>query len=146
MNKSIIVIVAIILVSMGYGAGKYANPAKVETKIVEVEKEKIVVKTNVVVKTKEIKRPDGTVITETDTTDKSTTATDIDKEMSNTNLVINAKPNYMVSGVMGSNTSNVDFSYGVKLDKRAVGNLFAGGMVMKNSKDTFVGISVGYEF
>lgn len=146
MNKKLLVISAIILVSMGYGAGKYANPAKVETKIVEVEKEKIVTKTNVVVKTKEIKKPDGTTIIITDTTDKSITATDIDKEMSSTNLTINAKPNYMVSGVMGSNTKNIDFSYGVKIDKRAVGNLFAGGMVMQNSKDTFVGISVGYEF
>ena len=146
MNKKVIAISAIILLALGYVAGRFTTPAKVETKVVEVEKEKVVTKTNVVTKTKEVTKPDGTIIKETETEDKSVSKTENTKENTST-VVVTSKPRNIVGGLYGKNTKDFDASYGGSFAKRISDtDLFGSLTVIKQPNELFVGIGLSYEF
>jgi hypothetical protein len=129
------IVVGAVVMGIGYGIGRYLQPASV----VEVEKlvEKERVKTITV--TKEITKPDGTKIKETkDITD---TKKETDTEKSKT--VIADKPDWFIVGGYGL-TQN---AYTANVNRRILGNLFLGayGTYSELSKIN-AGLTIGYEF
>jgi hypothetical protein len=140
------------LLVLGYGVGKFSNPAKVVTKTeykeiikeVEVKKEQ----KNIVVYTKKTIKKDGTIIEEKKEEDKSTTYQDTKKEsrkeLASSNITIR-DIGLSVHAVALQNLEHSDREreYGVFVKKRVFGNISVGGLV--TDKKT-IGLSVGMDF
>src|SRR5271157_5250451 len=92
LTKKVLVASGVFLI--GLAIGRFTLPAKVvvkevvKTEIVEVEKKDTATQNNKVQIVTETKKPDGTVVTETKTVDKSTIETKDDTN-TNTNIVSN---------------------------------------------------------
>lgn len=144
-------LIGLLLLGVGYGAGKFSNPAKVVTKTeykevikeVEVKKEQ----KNVVVYSKKTTKKDGTVIEETKTQDKSTTYQDktseSKKELASSTITTRDLGLSVHGLVMQKIDEPQGREYGVFVKKRVVGNISVGGIV--TDKKT-VGLSVGLDF
>lgn len=130
-----IVITGGICLLIGAGLGAYLFP---QTKIETVEKEKEVVRKDIVTVVKEVIRPDGTKETTSTTTDKS-------RENKDSTLVSKIKQSsYLISvSAATSDTKLQDIEYGLQVQKRIFGPLFLGATI--NTKKS-VGLSVGMEF
>lgn len=127
-------IISTIALLIGAGLGSQLFPT-VNTKEVEVEKERIV--KDVVTVTKYITRPDGTTESTTTTTDKSKES----KQATNTKLTL--APDWHVS--VAANTNNIalnDLRYTLQVERRIIGSLFVGANL---STDKTVGLSLGFE-
>jgi len=135
-------LIGLILLALGYGLGRYIQPAKIETKIEQVVKEVEVVKKNIVVKERIIKQKDGTEITERTTEDRSTETTDKKSESSSSTVVTNKKPDWRVNA-LGALNKDRDITYGLQVERRILGNISAGVYGMT---DKTIGLSVGMEF
>lgn len=134
MNNTVKVAIGILLaIVLGYGVGRLSAPEK----LVEVEKEVIKERRDVVTVYKEVKRPDGTVEKESTTVDKS--QYDSARESSKT---VETRSQWLVSAIAFK-----DNKYGAKVDRRIVGNIFLGlyADVDKN-RNTNVGAGVTLEF
>lgn len=135
-------LIGLILLALGYGLGRYIQPAKIETKIEQVVKEVEVVKKDIVVKERIIKQKDGTEITERTTEDRSTETTDKKSESSSSTVVTNKKPDWRVNA-LGALNKDRDITYGLQVERRILGNISAGVYGMT---DKTIGLSVGMEF
>lgn len=136
------VLAVILLLALGYGMGRYVQPAKIETKVEQVVKEVEVVKKDVVIKERIVKQKDGTEITERTTEDRSTETTDKKSESSSSTVVINKKPDWRVNALGAVNVDR-KASYGLQVERRILGNISAGVFGLT---DKTVGLSVGMEF
>lgn len=144
-------LIGLLILGVGYGAGKYSNPAKVVTKTeykevireVEVKKEQ----KNVVVYTKKTTQKDGTVIEESKSEDKSTTyqdrKTEKDTRISSSTTTTRDIGLSVHALVMQDIDREQSREYGIYLKKRVIGNISVGGLV--TDKKT-VGLSVGLDF
>lgn len=143
--------IALLLLGVGYGVGRYAQPAKVVTKteIKEVIKEVKAVEqhNNIVTVTHTVTAPNGTTTTDTTTHDATTIDTN-----THTDMTIAAKTDTTVirdSGLTIQALAVIDIhdynnrEYGVLVKKRIVGNISAS--VMATHKGT-IGIAVGLDF
>lgn len=135
-------LVGLLLLALGYGLGRYIQPAKIETKIEQVVKEVEVVKKDIVIKERIIKQKDGTEITERTTEDKSSATTDKKSESSSSTVVTNKKPDWRVNA-LGALNKDRDITYGLQVERRILGNISAGVYGMT---DTTIGLSIGMEF
>jgi hypothetical protein len=135
-------LIGLILLALGYGLGRYIQPAKIETKIEQVVKEVEVVKKDIVVKERIIKQKDGTEITERTTEDRSTETTDKKSESSSSTVVTNKKPDWRINA-LGALNKDRDITYGLQVERRILGNISAGVYGMT---DKTIGLSVGMEF
>lgn len=144
MNKyakiSVIVLSALLL---GYGVGRYIQPAKVQIKREEVIREVEVVKRDVRIVEREIKRPDGTVERERIEEDRSTETVKKDTDKKDSTLIVNAKPQWKLQGFVGTDGNLASPIYGVGVERRILGPFFLGGYA--NTKKEF-GLSVSFEF
>lgn len=145
-------LIGALLLGLGYGVGKFSNPAKVVTKTeykevikeVEVKKEQ----KNVVVYTKKTTKKDGTIIEEKKEEDKSTIYQDIKKESSKqlaSSTVTTRDLGLSVNVYAAENLEHTERGreYGVFVKKRVIGNVNVG--VMASDRKT-VGLSVGLDF
>lgn len=110
MNSKGITILVLVSGVLGYSLGEKYSAPKTETKIVTVEKD--VQKSNIITKTKEQKRPDGTVETTTVVIDKSI------KEVQTTNTLehtIDKKSRYLRVHYAVLGSPSYDIGYGQRV-------------------------------
>lgn len=142
MNNIFKLILGLVMVGcLGYGIGRYIQPAKVETKEVEVIKE--VIKKDIEIVVREVEHPDGTKERTTTTKDKSveTSKKDTKKEMIVTE---NNKSQWKAHALIGADIKDVSrLLYGAQIERRVLGNLSIGAWGLTNQT---VGVSVGFEF
>lgn len=128
MNKAVIglVVVAIALL-IGYGVGRYLQPARVVTKtqVVTVEHTHTVT----------ITEPNGTTTVTTDTGI-------VTKEKDETTIT-DIKPQWRVSGLAAVSPNTIGMVYGGQVERRILGPIYVGAFGLTNS--TF-GINLGIEF
>jgi hypothetical protein len=145
-------LVGLLLLGLGYGVGKFSNPAKVVTrtefkekiKVVEVIKEQ----KNVVVITKKTTKKDGTIIEESKTEDKSTTYQDKHSESKkeiSSSTVTTRDIGLSVHAMAMQNIGDLEQKreYGIFVKKRVIGNISVGGLVTDQKT---IGLSVGMDF
>jgi hypothetical protein len=145
---STIVGVSLLLLLLGYATGRYAQPARVETKIEQVVKEVEVVKKDVVIKERTEKRPDGTIITDRTTEDRSTETTNKDSKTKESIIVSSEKPNWLVSGGMSLNTEAHSIFTAVA-SRRIAGPIFVSAVINFDQQDirrNTAGLTIGLEF
>jgi hypothetical protein len=117
----------VLLLAFMFGLGRYTAPVKVEEKqIITKETEYI---------TREIVKPDGTIVKETIKKDTAT------KE--NQTIVDNKKAGFKVAIIPQYNFGTKETIYGATVEKRILGNVFAG--VYADTNKT-VGVVVSMEF
>lgn len=134
------IIGGILLLAIGYGAGRYVQPAKVVTKLQTVTNDVVHDHIHTVIQT--VTLPSGEK--------KSTTTIDNDKnETASTNTVSSSvttysKPQWRAQGLAGLNLKSVSTPvYGIGIERRILGPIFAGAYGKNNGE---VGISVSLEF
>lgn len=128
MNKVVIgLITGALALLIGYGVGRYVQPAQVVTKtqVVTVEHTHTVT----------ITEPNGTT---TITTDTGIVTKEKDKT-----AVTDNKPQWKVSGLAAVNPNTVGMVYGAQVERRILGPIYVGAFGLTNS--TF-GINLGIEF
>lgn len=144
MNKYLSALVALLVVAgLGYGFGRYMQPAKIQIKKEEVIKEVEVVKKDVVVVEKITTNKDGTTVVERRTEDKSTERSSTDTRTKESTLVINVKPQWRVQGMVGYRGQLDRPMYGAGIERRILGPVFVGAW--GNTEKQF-GLSAGFEF
>ena len=135
--KNMLIAVAVALI-VGFGLGSQLMP---KTKVETVEVEKEVVRKDIVTVVKEVVRPDGTKETTSTTTDKSKEQ----KSTASTTKVQAAKYHASLSA-SPSDISLSNIRYTLSLEKRILGDIFAGASVSRDNFETRLGLSVGLEF
>lgn len=148
LNKTQIVILSIGLSGLiGYGFGRYVQPAKIQIQEKTVEKEKIEVDHNTVTETHEEKKPDGTIVTDTTVKDLDVDKTQITDTSTTKETITNSKPQWRVQGLIGLSPSTVLApTYGLGIERRIVGPISAGAWGTTNPNNNTVGISLSVEF
>lgn len=142
MNNKTLLITALILTALGYGFGRYLQPAKVITKEVIIEKQVDVVKRDVTTKIKEITNKDGSKITETVIEDRSKETSKKESETNKSTVVINTKPQWRVQGTAKLNKILTPI-YGAGIERRILGPV-SGGIFANTDKE--YGVSLSFEF
>lgn len=137
-----IAIVGLLLLAVGYGTGRYLQPAKIQIKKEEVIKEVEVIKKDIRIVEREITRPDGTKEKERITEDKSQESTKKEKDTKESTLIANKKPDWRVNGLAALNNDR-NVVYGLQVERRILGPISVGAFGLT---DTTVGLSVGLEF
>lgn len=144
MNDLVKIALAILIAAgVGYGFGRYVQPAKVEIKKEEVIKEVETTKKDIVIVEKETHLPDGTVIKEKKTEDKSTEVVKKEEKTKESTVTTNEKPQWKVQALAGLELGTVGPVYGAGVERRILGPFFA-GVYGKTNKE--VGASLSFEF
>lgn len=153
--------IVIILMLVAFGAGRFASPTKVVTKVEEkvVNKEVVKWKTKTVIeetKNKEIiitktVKPDGTVVETKRIVDKGTVSKDsskdsqTEKESSKSKITVEVKekspPSWTISGLARYKDGGVDF--GASAYKRVLGPVGVGVFGIQKGE---IGVSMGFSF
>lgn len=120
------VIAVVVLLGLGYGAGRYLQPADIKTEIKEVVKEVEVVKKDVITKIIERKNTDGSITKETVITDKTTIDKESEKKRDEVVAIINQKPQYRISGGAGFDFKEKEPQYVIGFEKRFWGPVSLG--------------------
>lgn len=133
----------LVLLALGYGLGRYLQSPKEITKIQEVEKE--VIKKDIVIVTKEVKHPDGTVETTTTSTDNSTEVINKNKDVF---ISKNTEKQWFISAGYGRGSALGDTIITASVNRRMIGPYFLGASGTFNTikNDHTVGINIGMEF
>lgn len=144
-------VISLLLLGIGFGAGRFSKPAKVVTQIqtkevvktVEVKQEN----KNVVITTKKTTEKDGTVVEETKTEDKSvvnseTKSDSLKEAKSETITTRDIGLSVQALTLMKINDFN-NREYGVLVKKRIIGNI--SGTIAATNKGTAI-IAVGLDF
>lgn len=138
-------IAGILLIGIGYGTGRYLQPARVEIKK-EVEiKEVEVTKKNVVTHEHIVKDKDGNETIDRTTEDKSTEARNTESKTKESTVITNKKPDWRVNALAALSPDH-DFAnpaYGLQIERRILGPISVGAFGLTNKT---VGLSVGIEF
>lgn len=116
----------LILLGLGYGVGRYLQPAEVRTEIKEVEKQVVKTRTNVVTQIKEVTNKDGTTTKETTITDKTEIVDSTKKSSETLSEVIVTKPQYRVRGGAGFDFDDKMPQYTIGGEKRFWGPMSLG--------------------
>lgn len=131
------VIVLLIGIALGIIAALQFNKPKTIKEEIVVEKEKVVVEEKVVTVVKEIKKPDGTVITETTKTeDRSSVAQNEKKEKK---LDLSYKKDYLLGYQKNLMTNVNSFS----IHKEVINNVYL-GVIANDKSEISVGISIAF--
>lgn len=121
MKTRYVILGLLIAILLGYGIGRYIQPAEVKTETKVVEKVVERVKKDITIVERETKLPDGTVIVDRRTEDKSSETSRSDRSSEQTVTVTKAKSQWTASA--GAKISLNDFkpAYGAKVGYRAIG-------------------------
>jgi hypothetical protein len=135
LTKLSIVLVALVI---GYAVGRHLQPAKIETREVVKEVEKI--KRDVVIVEKKITRPDGTIVEEKTTTDKSKSET---SKSSDKRTVVSNRNNWLVGAGIEGQISELTPVYRFEVQRRILGPILVGASART---DGYVGAILSVEF
>lgn len=124
-------LILLISVTIAFAVGRYTKPAEVVTKEVEV------VKKDVVTVVRTVKSPDGTVVRERRTEDRSETNTSREVE------VKSHTPEWKAALMAGYSFKQGREVYGASIQKNFIGPISLGAWGLS---DGTVGLSVGIEF
>lgn len=146
-----LIVGGLLLIGLGFGIGKFSQPAKVITKVETKEVIKIVEnkqeRKNVVVVSDKTTKPDGTVIEHTKTEDKTETDTKTVVDSSKQTKIESTQIRDSGLSIQALAITKLDDfnnrEYGVLVKKRIVGNISASALA--THKGTF-GIAVGLDF
>jgi hypothetical protein len=133
-------------IGIGYAFGRYVQPAKIQFQEKEVIKTVEVVKRNTVVETHEVKKPDGTIVTDTKITDHDVISNQSNENKEVKETISNEKPQWKLRGMAGLSLESVTPIYGVGIERRIIGPVFVGAWGLSNSNEKIAGISIGIEF
>ena len=133
------VLVALVLIAVGYAAGEHYAPEKIKEVVVEKEVEKK--NDNVSTHTVITEKPDGSKVTTTDTVDKSVTLVTDNK--TDTTVVTNKKTDWHVALGEKYDYSVTGHYYTVSIERRVLGPIFLG---VQGSTEKSVGVTIGLEF
>jgi len=144
-------VLSLVLLGVGYGAGKFSNPAKVITKteIKEIIKTVEVVKENKNIKTETrvITHPDGTKEEVTVIVDRTTTHTDTDtnvnRDIKNETITIRDLGLSVQALALAKTNDFNNREYGVLIKKRIISNV--SGTILATQKGT-IGLAIGLDF
>lgn len=145
-------LIILAVLGLGYGVGKFSNPAKVITKTEFKEKIKVVEvikeQKNVVITTKKTTKKDGTIIEESKTEDKTVTYQDKKSESkteSKSSTITTRDIGLSVHAMAMQNIGDLERKreYGIFVKKRVIGNISVGGLVTDQKT---IGLSVGMDF
>lgn len=130
---------ALIFLLVGYGVGRYVQPAKevVKTEVVQHE----VTKKQIVTVVKEVTKPDGTKESTTTTTDNSIE----NKESKASSLSSKPTEKQWLFGV-GANPLAYYQTYSIKVDRRVLGPFFLGGQYTRDRSENIGLVNVTMEF
>lgn len=145
-------LIGLLLLALGFGVGKYSNPAKVQTvteikevvKIVEVKQEN----KNVVLKTKKTTHVDGTIVEESVMEDKSVTKTDtkvdsLKESKSETIITRDIGLNLGLLAIKDINKLSDKTEYAFTIKKRVFSAVTINGLVTTDKK---IGVGLGWDF
>lgn len=126
-------IYTVIVAAVGAGLTRVYLPV---TKTVIEEKE--VLRTDVRVITRTVKRPDGTVERVRESTDRSTSVS-----TANTTVTVTKQTQWLLSGGASTSFSKFEVEYNGSVSKRVIGPIFAG---LQGSTNGTIGVLVTMEF
>lgn len=135
MHKYLVVSVISILLG-AFLALKFQKPKIIKEEVI-VEKEKVVVDEKIVTVIKEIKKPDGTVITETTKTEDRNTVTQSEKQEKKLDLAYRRE--YLIGFQRNLNTN----TNSVSIQKEIFNNVYIGVGANEKSEFSF-GISIAF--
>ena len=127
-----IAVIAVLLIAIGYGFGRYVTPAKIVTKTLTVTQEHIHTVTVIVTK------PDGTK-TQTTTQDNNSVISS-----ATSTVITNDKPQWKVAAMTGLNIHSLSVPvYGGQVERRIIGPISAGIWGLNNGTG---GVQLSLEF
>lgn len=130
-----ILVTAVASLAIGAGLDRYLRPLP-GTQTVEVTRD--VVRTDVRTIVKVVEKPDGTKESITETVDHS-----VNTNTSSSSSTIYLKPNWLVGATVASKLAKLEPVYGVLVQRRIIGPVFAGGSVKTDGE---FGLTIGMEF
>jgi hypothetical protein len=148
-NKYIQVFMVIVVVfALGYGSGRYVQPATEIIKTVDTTTVNQKDNKNVVTVVTEVKKPDGTDIETTTTEDKSVITTNEKKVDVMTDTVIAEKPQYRLRLGTGYNFTEKAPEYSLGFEKRFWGPVSLGAQGTVNNAGSLQSgqITLSWEF
>lgn len=138
------IIGGLILLAIGYGAGRYIQPAKIVTKTETVTKTNTVVQDHIHTVTKTITLPGGKQETITTTDNNSVENQTTKSDTKSSTVVTNSKPQWKVQALAGIDGNHLSVPvYGVDVERRIIGPISA-GLYGNNNKE--IGLSLSLEF
>jgi type II secretory pathway pseudopilin PulG len=138
------IIIGVILLVVGYGLGRYVQPAKVVTKTQTVTQVVTQIQEHVHTVTHTVVQPNGIKDITTVTDNNSTENKDSDTKSSSSTITTYSKPQWRAQGLAGLNLSNVSTPiYGLGVERRILGPIFVGAYGKTNSE---AGLSLSLEF
>jgi regulatory protein YycI of two-component signal transduction system YycFG len=142
-NKTII-IVAILILAIGYGIGYFTKPTEVKTVTVEkVKIEKQAAETKIVYREK-ITKPDGTVIEKEQSKTDTVTSENTQSEKSSESVIKNDLGlNLGLLAVAEVNNLAGNREYAVTVSKRVIGNFSVNALATTDKK---IGVGIGISF
>jgi hypothetical protein len=141
LTKSVLILLALII---SFASGRYLTPTKIQEKIVIQEVVKESSKSELEHTTREIKKPDGTIIREVILSDKKETAKEQSRSELKEKLVLTDKPNYRIGIIPKYSLETKEINYPVTIEKRIYGPVFIGVYINPNLKEFGIPISVEF--
>ena len=147
-NLKVLIIGGVVLLGLGYGVGRYLQPAEVKIEIKEVEKQVVKTKTNVVTVVKETTNKDGTTTKETTITDKTEIVDTTKKSKEENTEIVAIKPQYRIRGGAGYDFKDNSPQYVIGGEKRFWGPVSLGldATVKSNMEFKAVNLTASWEF
>lgn len=133
LNFRHLLIGALVALGVGYGIGRYLQPAEIK-----IKKEEIV-RTDKVIVDRYITRPDGTVERERREENRTEVVRREDKQ------IVAAKPQWKVSAFGGLENGSLALKGGA-IERRILGSIFVGAGALSVKSDITPVLSLGFEF
>jgi hypothetical protein len=138
------IIGGILLIAIGYGAGRYVQPAKVVTKVQTVTVTNDVVHDHIVTVTHTVVQPNGEKDTTTTTSNESIIDDQTSTKTNSSTVTTYNKPQWKVQGLAGLSLNSLSTPiYGIGVERRILGPVFVGAYGKSNSE---AGLSLSLEF
>lgn len=143
-----VAIAGVLLLLLGYGTGRYLQPANVVIKKEEVIKEVETTHKDVVTHEHTVKNKDGSEVTDRTTEDKSTEVSNKQITEKESTTITNKKPDWFITaGAEANSISNIaNPTYQLGVNRRILGPIFLGGNAALGGGEHRVGIQIGIEF
>lgn len=138
-----IIAAVLVALALGYGIGRYLQPAEIKTEVREVEKVVEKIKKDIVIVERETKSPDGTVVIDRRTEDRSEEAVSRDTRKDEKSEITAYKPQWRVSALAKAKLDAIIPQYGAHVDRRILGPVWLG---VGAYQDGTAQVSVGWEF
>lgn len=138
------IIIGLVLLGIGFGAGHYFTPTKIITKTETVVKTNDIIHDHIKTIIRTITNPDGTTDSTTTIDNNSVEVKNSSSESNSSSVTTYEKPQWKAQGLVGLNFDNTTIPiYGVGIERRIIGPISAGLWGNTNKE---AGLSVSLEF